>query len=99
MARSWHEVFTRGFRCGANARAADGHPLAGDRVAPPAPPPPFDLPSAHELDAWRLGHELGYGMGASDAELASVAEPGAHGMIREIGPEMLQLMGLGPAAE
>ncbi len=44
--------------------------------------------------AWRQGYPLGFAMGASDDELASVPVPGAVGMIREVGPELLAMLGL-----
>jgi hypothetical protein len=47
-----------------------------------------------ERKAWENGYTMGYRMGASDAELASVEIPGAVGMISGLGPEILEIMGL-----
>jgi len=44
--------------------------------------------------AWDSGYAMGYQIGASDAELATVEIPGACGMISGLGEEILGLMGL-----
>ena len=85
------EIFNRGFRVGANARASNGLPLSGESQPPakmPTVPTEYGLPL--EQNAWTVGYSMGYKMGASDAELASVTEPGAHGMIAGLGEQMLE---------
>ncbi len=91
------QIFNRGFRFGANARARAGLPLSGE-TAPPlqTPTAPAECRLASEQKAWSVGYSMGYKMGASDAELASVAEPGAHGMISGLGEQMLEIFGVFP---
>jgi len=76
------EVFNLGFRRGANDRAAAGIILSSERSpAPNIPSPPAEFGDDIERKAWLEGYRVGYKCGASDAELASVEIPGAHGMI------------------
>jgi hypothetical protein len=92
------ELFNLGFRRGANDRAGMGVTYAhkpGEpvRQAPEPPAPPPDL-STTERKAWESGYGMGYQLGASDADLASVEVPGACGMISGLGPDILDMMGL-----
>ena len=88
------EIFNRGFRRGANDRATKGLPLSRE-TQPPTDIP--DCPQAHDdasgQIAWTVGYATGYQIGASDAELASVDVPGAHGMVSEMSEEMLEMVG------
>ena len=89
------DIFNRGFRCGANARAGAGLPLSGENQPPKQMPMvPTEFGSPFEQKAWIIGYSMGYKMGASDAELASVTEPGAHGMVSGLGDQMLELFGV-----
>src|SRR5262245_37790131 len=65
-----NDVFNRGFRDGANARAREGLPLEGPRFLPAAVPDP-PRPHAIQPDRgiWAQGFILGYRIGASDREL------------------------------
>jgi hypothetical protein len=75
-------LFNLGFRKGANDRAAAGLEIAAERTAPhPVPPVPAECARDLDRKAWVQGYVTGYKLGASDAELASVDIPGAHGMI------------------
>lgn len=84
-------TFNLGFRRGANDRHRAGLPLEGSHE-PSGSLPETDRGSERETRVWQQGYLLGYSVGASDEELASVPEPGAVGMIREIGPEMLAML-------
>src|ERR1041385_2487933 len=77
------EVFNLGFRHGANDRAAAGIDLGAQQNGPEVKPPdePAECRDQQEIQAWRDGYLSGYRCGASDAELASVDVPGAHGMV------------------
>jgi len=44
-------------------------------------------------DAWQKGFTMGFRIGASDKELASVDVPGAHGMISGFSEEILEQFG------
>lgn len=85
-------AFNLGFRRGANDRARAGLPRQGTHEPPDVPDPAPG--SVLDRRAWRQGYPLGFAMGASDDELASVPVPGAVGMIREVGPELLAMLGL-----
>src|SRR3989442_670788 len=88
------EIFNRGFRRGANDRAAGGSPLSGERQ-PPTQIPALrtEIVSRSEQTAWTDGYSMGYQVGASDAELASVDVPGAHGMVSGMSEQMLEMFG------
>ena len=88
------EVFNLGFRHGANDRAAAGIIISSER--PPStniPSPPSEFGDDIERKAWMEGYRGGYKCGASDAELASVEIPGAHGMISGFDWEFLERFG------
>ncbi len=90
-------IFNRGFRRGANDRAAAG--LVLSRTETPAPPaqipaPPAEHASALDQQAWKEGYSMGYTMGCSDAEWANVPDPGSQGMVAELEEEMLELFGV-----
>ncbi len=88
------EIFNRGFRLGANDRAANGSQLSGERQPPSQIPSlPAECGARSEQTAWREGYSMGYQLGASDAELASVDLPGAHGMISDMSQQMLEMFG------
>jgi hypothetical protein len=92
------DLFNLGFRRGANDCASVGlshgiEPGQPMRPAPPPPPAPTDLKKLEQA-AWERGYAMGYKIGASDAELASVEVPGACGMISGLGQEILEAMGL-----
>jgi phage FluMu protein Com len=74
------DIFNHGFRCGANARANAGLPLS-EKNQPPATEKASEYNVPLERAAWGLGYRFGYRSGAADAELASVVEPEAHGMV------------------
>ncbi|TAL06546.1 MAG: hypothetical protein EPO07_01690 [Verrucomicrobia bacterium] len=87
-------VFNQGFRRGANDRAASGSPLAGERQSPSQIPSlPAECVSHSEQTAWTEGYTMGYQVGASDVELASVDVPGAHGMVSGMSEQMLEMFG------
>jgi hypothetical protein len=89
------EIFNLGFRRSANDRASAGIPLSATRTTPnQIPSAPSDYGLAPEPQAWKEGYSMGYETGASDAELASVSEPGAHGMLAGLGEGMLELFGV-----
>jgi hypothetical protein len=54
------------------------------------PAAPAECASDLDRRAWVQGYATGYKLGASDAELASVDEPGAHGMISGFDVEFLE---------
>lgn len=90
-------VFNQGFRRGANDRAAAG--LVLSRTETPAPPaqipvPPAEFASPLDQQAWKEGYSMGYTMGCSDAEWASVADPAAQGMVASLEEDMLELFGV-----
>lgn len=90
-------VFNQGFRCGSNDRAAAGLVLSRTETPPPPahiPLPPPQLTSELMQRAWREGYSMGYTMGGSDAELASVADPSAQGMVASLEEDMLELFGV-----
>jgi hypothetical protein len=89
-------VFNAGFWRGANDRAAAGIKYDSESLKDVQVPQPPQAPS--ELSAsltavWKSGYETGYQCGASDAELASVAVPGACGMLSGMGEGLLEMMG------
>ncbi len=89
------EVFNRAFRCGANDRAARGLALSSETQPPTEiPPSPTEYLSSSDQAAWTRGYTMGYGVGASDAELANVDVPGAHGMISCMSEQMLDMFGV-----
>ena len=88
------EVFNLAFRRGANDRAATG--LTPSAEAPPPaniPPAPTEYADTGATKAWTEGYHAGYKCGASDAELASVDIPGAHGMISGFDQDFLEQYG------
>src|SRR5258708_38454056 len=85
------QVFTLECRRGANERAAAGVTPSSDLRPPTAPSPPADCGSGIEQQAWADGYGTGYQVGASDAQLASVDEPGAHGMVSGYGEQFLEM--------
>lgn len=89
------EIFNRGFRLGANARASRGLPLSR-ATKPPGeiPDPPVRLGDLSGEIAWNLGYATGYQVGASDAELASVNPPAVDGMMSEVSEQMLEKAGV-----
>ena len=89
------EIFNLGFRRGANDRASAGIRLSATRTTPnQIPSAPSDYGLTREPHAWKEGYSMGYETGASDAELASVSEPGAHGMLARLGEGMRELFGV-----
>ncbi len=70
--------------------------LCREKMSPPAriPAPPAEFGLPFEQKAWTVGYLMGYKMGASDSELARVTEPGAHGMVRGLGEQMLEMLGV-----
>jgi hypothetical protein len=87
------EIFNRGFRRGANERAAFGLQVSADLKPPFRIPQPGAPLKGMELGAWEKGFEMGFRVGASDAELASVDIPGAHGLISGFSEEILEQFG------
>jgi hypothetical protein len=88
------EMYNQGFRRGANERAAAGISLSSKRrLAPSIPTPPETCRHEMEWKAWTAGYEAGHSYGASDAELASVDVPGAHGMISGFDQNFLERSG------
>ncbi len=87
------EIFNRGFRRGANERAAFGLNASREVQAPQTIPQPSVPLSGYEQVAWEQGFATGFKVGASDAELASVDVPGAHGMISGFSQEFLEQVG------
>lgn len=87
------EIFNRAFRRGANERAAFGlKPSQG--LQPPRTIPQPSVPLAgYERVAWEQGFTTGFRCGASDAELAGVEIPGAHGLITGFSQEFLEQCG------
>ncbi len=93
------EVFNRAFRRGANERAGLGLQRAGDLKPPGSIPEPATPLKGIELVAWEKGFTVGFQIGASDAELASVEVPGACGMISGFDQEFLEQFGFFATAE
>lgn len=90
-------VFNLGFRRGANDRAAAGLVISRTETPPPPakiPAPPVECALPIDQQAWREGYSMGYTMGSSDAELASVTDPSSQGMVAELEEEMLELFGV-----
>lgn len=87
------EIFNRAFRRGANERSALGLSPSPDHKPPLNIPPPAVPLKGMEDDAWQRGFRMGFQIGASDKELASVEVPGAHGMIRGFSEEILEQFG------
>src|SRR5690242_16121284 len=88
------EIFNHGFRRGANDRAASGSQLSGERQSPSQIPSlPGEYGARSEQTAWTEGYSMGFQVGASDAELASVDVPGAHGMVSGMSEQMLEMFG------
>lgn len=92
------ELFNLGFRRGANDRAGVGvtyerKPGEALGQVPEPPPPPVEL-CTMERKVWEKGYGMGFQVGASDAELASVEVPGACGMIAGLGADILEMIGL-----
>jgi hypothetical protein len=87
------QVFNRGFRRAANERAAAGLTPSADLRTPAVPSAPEDCGSRMEQLAWAEGYEMGYQVGASDAELAGVEVPGAHGMVSGFEEGFLEMTG------
>lgn len=87
------EIFNRAFRRGANERAAFGLKASQELEAPQMIPQPSVPLNGYERVAWEQGFVTGFKVGASDAELASVDVPGAHGMISGFSQEFLEQFG------
>ena len=89
-------VFNAGFRRGANDRAAAGIKYDSESLkdvqVPQPPQGPSEL-SRSLATIWKSGYETGYQCGASDTELASVAVPGACGMLNGMGEGLLEMTG------
>jgi hypothetical protein len=83
----WIDVFNRGFRTGANARAASG--IAPGRIGRrPRPAPRF---ADEKKRFYACGYRAGYEMGASDDEIAAERNPGAAGKVRGLSEEVAKL--------
>lgn len=90
-------VFNQGFRRGANDRASAGLVISRTETPPPPahiPPAPAEYDTPLDQKAWKEGYSMGYTMGSSDDELASISEPTSHGMVATLDPEMLELFGV-----
>ncbi|HLX68643.1 MAG TPA: hypothetical protein VKV04_03355 [Verrucomicrobiae bacterium] len=87
------EIFNRAFRRGANERAAFGLEVSQELQAPKTIPQPSVPLKGYEQVAWEQGFATGFKVGASDAELAGVDVPGAHGMISGFSQEFLGQFG------
>jgi hypothetical protein len=87
------EIFNRAFRRGANERTAFGLKPSPELQAPQTIPQPSVPLKGYEQVAWEQGFTTGFRVGASDAELASVDVPGAHGMISGFSQEFLEQFG------
>jgi len=87
------EIFNLAFRRGANDRAAAGLVPSGEARPSNIPLAPGEYADTAALKAWREGYHAGYKCGASDAELASVDIPGAHGMISGFDQDFLEQYG------
>lgn len=87
------EIFNRAFRRGANERAGSGLKPSQELQAPKTIPQPSVPLKSYEQVAWEQGFTTGFKVGASDAELASVETPGAHGMISGFSQEFLDQFG------
>jgi len=86
-------VYNLAFRRGANERDAAGLTPTSELRPQAVPPLPADCSTGLEAHAWREGYEMGYQVGASDAQLESVAVPGAHGMVSGFGEPFLEMFG------
>jgi hypothetical protein len=90
-------VFNQGFRRGANDRAGAGLVISRTETPPPPahiPAPPEECVAPLDQQAWKEGYSMGYTMGSSDDELASITEPAAQGMVAALDQEMLELFGV-----
>ena len=87
------QVYNLAFRRGANERDAAGLTPSSELRPQTVPPPPADCSASPEEHAWREGYEMGYQVGASDAQLATVDVPGAHGMVSGFGEPFLEMFG------
>jgi hypothetical protein len=93
------QIFNRAFRRGANERAALGLAKSA-KLQPPSSVPEPTLPlQGWDYDAWQKGFEVGFRIGASDAELAKSETPGAEGLISGFGEEFLEQCGFLPTTE
>ena len=70
-----------------------GLKISRDLEIPTAIPEPDHPLRGFEHGAWRKGYMTGFRTGASDAELASVDVPGAHGMISGFTDQFLEQFG------
>lgn len=84
----WIDIFNRGFRTGANARAASG--VAPGRIERR----PFNAPrfADEKKRIYARGYRAGYEMGASDDEIAAAENPGAAGKVRGLSEEVAKLL-------
>jgi hypothetical protein len=57
------------------------------------PSPEMDSCNPAEQKLWRSGYEIGYQVGASDAELAGTDIPGAHGLLSGFSDSFLEQLG------
>ena len=87
------EIFNRAFRRGANERAAFGLKTSQGLQPPRTIPQPSVPLKGYERVAWEQGFTTGFQCGASDAELAGVEIPGAHGLITGFSQEFLEQCG------
>lgn len=86
-------LYNKAFRLGANDRFASGLSPSTDLPSCTVPKPPHDCGLGLESRVWAEGYEMGYKVGASDTQLASVEHPGAHGMIRGYDEPFLEMIG------
>ena len=86
-------IYNLAFRRGANERDAAGLTPSSELRPQAVPLPPPDFNPGLEGHAWREGYEMGYQVGASDTQLASVDVPGAHGMVSGFGEPFLEMFG------
>lgn len=86
------QIYNLAFRRGANDRAAAGLSPSSELRPSSFPSPPDDC-AGIESRAWAEGYEMGYQIGASDTQLASVDIPGAHGLVSGFGEEFLEMFG------
>ena len=93
LSTKYTEVFNRGFRRGANERASFGLQPSPELNPPLTVPKPTTPLKGFEGDAWQKGFEMGFRIGASDLDLASVDIPGAHGMISGFSEQILEQFG------
>jgi len=89
-------IINRGFREGANERHNAGIKISEvkDNITLNIPNAPSDIVDPIETKAWIEGYALGYKIGASDADLSTVENPGKHGMLSGIGEQMLEMFGI-----